>query len=173
MKKQIYILIILSLLGFSFRFNSEAEEYKLKAAFIYNFTMYVEWSPPVSENEFIIGVINSSPINKHLEEIANSEKVNGKKIVIRRYDKLEDIGFCHILFIPQNCGLSLNDIIVDPDLKRTLTISEKEEYAKKGTAINFVEVDNKLKFEVNMNTLHSAGIKASSQLLKLAIIINS
>lgn len=173
MKRHINIIIILSLLGFSFRFNTEAEEYKLKAAFIYNFTMYVEWSPPMSENEFIIGVINSSPINKHLEEIANSEKVNGKKIVVREYDKLEDIGFCHILFIPQNCGLSLNDIVLDPDLKRTLTISEKEEYAKKGAAINFVEIDNKLKFEINTRVLNAAGIKASSQLLKLAIIINS
>lgn len=172
MKRIVYI-IILSLTGFSFGFETEAEEYKLKAAFIYNFTMYVEWNPPVSENEFIIGVIDSSPINKHLEDIANTEKVNGKKIIIRKYNKLEDIGFCHILFIPQNCGLLLDDIVVDPDLKRTLTISETEEYAKKGTAINFVEVDSKLKFEVNMNTLHSAGIKASSQLLKLAIIINS
>lgn len=172
MKKIVYI-IILSFTGFSFRFNTEAEEYKLKAAFIYNFTMYIEWTPPMSENEFIIGVIDSSPINKHLEDIANSEKVNGKKIVVRRYNTLEDIGFCHILFIPQSCSLSLNDIIDDPDLKRTLTISEKEEYAKKGTAINFIEVDSKLKFEVNMNKLKSAGIKASSQLLKLAIIINS
>lgn len=170
--KKVYIIIILSFSGFSFGINTEVEEYKLKAAFIYNFTMFVEWNPPISGNEFIIGVIDSSPINKHLGDIADIEKVNGKKIIIQKYDKLEDIGFCHILFIPQNSGLPLDDIIADPDLKRTLTISEKEEYAKKGIAINFVEVDNKLKFEINTRTLNSAGIKASSQLLKLAIIIN-
>ncbi len=173
MKQRFYIILILSLSGFSFNYQMETEEYKLKAAYIYNFTMYIEWEPSVRRNEFIIGVIDSSPIFQPLEEMAKTEKVNGKKIIIRKYTKLDEIGFCHVLFIPRDCKFSLADILVLNDLKKALTISEKAGYAKKGTAINFIEVNNKLKFEINPNALNSAGIKVSSQLLKLAIIINS
>lgn len=172
MKRRLYNITLLFFIGFTLGFTSDAEEYKLKAAFIYNFTMYLEWQPPYIENEFIIGVVETSPINKYLEEIAKTEKVNGKKINLKKFNNLDDIRFCHVLFIPKDCNFSLEEIIVQPELKRTLTISEKEEYAKKGAAINFVEKDHKLKFEVNINTLESAGIKASAQLLKLAIVIN-
>lgn len=172
MKRRLYIITLLFFIGFTFGFTTDAEEYKLKAAFIYNFTMYLEWQPPYIENEFIIGVVESSPIDKYLEEIAKTEKVNGKKINIKKFDDLDDLSFCHILFIPKDCTLLLEEIIIQPELRRTLTICEKDEFAKKGAAINFIEKDHKLKFEVNINTLESAGIKASSQLLKLAIVIN-
>ncbi|MES1224887.1 MAG: YfiR family protein, partial [Bacteroidota bacterium] len=56
--------------------------------------------------------------------------------------------------------------------KRTLTVSEEEGYAKRGTAFNFVIKNDKLKFESNLNAINAAGLKAGSQLLKLAILVN-
>jgi hypothetical protein len=54
----------------------------------------------------------------------------------------------------------------------TLTISEAPNLAEKGSAINFVILNNKLKFEINRNSIYKAGIKISAQLLKLAIIVD-
>jgi hypothetical protein len=53
-----------------------------------------------------------------------------------------------------------------------LTISEETGFARMGTAFNFVVLNNKLKFEANLNAIYLAGLRASSQLLKLAIIVN-
>jgi hypothetical protein len=150
--------------------KDKASEYNLKAAFIYNFTRYIEWKEGSDENEFIIGIIGTSPINDPLAEIVKTETVDNKKITIKRFSKPADIGFCHILFISQNAGVALDDILAKTSGKGTLIISEQNGYAEQGTAINFVIINRKLKFEANVKAINSAGLTASSQLLKLAII---
>jgi hypothetical protein len=152
------------------RQKHQANEYNLKAAFIYNFTRYIEWKAAEGENEFIIGVIGASPINNPLMEIVKTEMVDNKKITIRQFNKSEDISFCHILFISQKSSVPLEDILAKTN-KGTLIISEQDGYAEHGTAINFVVVNHKLKFEANVKAINAAGLTASSQLLKLAIII--
>jgi hypothetical protein len=165
---------LLALLVCSFTVPSQTEdsEYDIKAAFIYQFTNYIDWDSLIPGDQFIIGIIGNSPVNEQLDEIARTKNVKGKKIVIRRFDKLEEIGPCHILFIPRKASFPFSDILAKIESKGTLTITEKAGYAKKGAAINFVEVDDKLKFEANPKSINDAGLKASSQLLKLAIIVN-
>ncbi|AEW00442.1 hypothetical protein A4D02_24240 [Niastella koreensis] len=151
--------------------KDRASEYNLKAAFIYNFTRYIEWKAEAGENEFIIGIIGSSPIDDPLGEIVKTERVDNKKIAIKRFNKPADISFCHILFISQSAGVALDDILTKTSGKGMLVISEQNGYAELGTAINFVIINRKLKFEANVRAINSAGLTASSQLLKLAIII--
>jgi hypothetical protein len=153
------------------RQKNQAKEYNLKAAFIYNFTKYIEWKEATDQNEFIIGVIGSSPISDPLAEIVKSETVDNKKITIKRFTRPADISFCHILFISQNSSIPLDDILAKTTGKGILIISEQDGYAELGTAINFVIVNRKLKFEANVKAINAAGLTASSQLLKLAIII--
>jgi hypothetical protein len=75
------------------------------------------------------------------------------------------------LFISQNSSIPLDDILAKTTGKGILIISEQDGYAELGTAINFVIVNRKLKFEANVKAINAAGLTASSQLLKLAIII--
>ncbi|THU34036.1 YfiR family protein [Niastella caeni] len=170
-----YKTVLLSLFLFcSFTLQQEknkASEYNLKAAFIFNFTKYIEWKTATSENEFIIGIMGPSPINDPLVEIVKTETVDNKKIIIKQFNKPADISFCNILFISQSSSASLDDILAKTVHKGMLIISEQEGYAEQGTAINFVIVNRKLKFEANVKAINTAGLTASSQLLKLAIII--
>jgi hypothetical protein len=151
----------------------KASEYNLKAAFIYNFTKYIEWKAVSDDNEFTIGIIGSSPINNPLAEVIKTETVDGKKIIIKQFNKPEDISACHILFISRSADAELDDILAKTMEKGTLIISEQNGYAQAGTAINFVIINRKLKFEANVKAINAAGLSASSQLLKLAIIIKS
>lgn len=157
--------------GFSNNFQSEAEEYQLKAAFIYNFTKFIEWDSSLPTKEFTIGIMGSSPIHGPLAEIARTKTVNGEKIIIRQFNNPKEITFCNILFISRLTSFSLDEILSNTISKGTLVCSEQEEYAKKGTAINFVIINDNLKFEANTKAINSAGLTASSQLLKLAVIV--
>jgi len=153
------------------RQKDKASEYNMKAAFIYNFTKYIDWKSSLDENEFIIGVIGPSPINDPLGEIVKTATVDNKKITIKRFSKPADISFCHILFISRNAGFPLEDILAKTNGKGMLIVSEQDGYAGLGTAINFVIINSKLKFEANQKAINAAGLTASSQLLKLAIIV--
>lgn len=168
----IFIFIAIVFTGFSPTQESGSKEYELKAAFIYKFTNYIEWGSQIPGNDFIIGIIGPSPIKKQLIEIANSKKINNKRIIVRQFDKPEEITACHILFIPQKTSRDLNNIILKATNTGTLTISEKAGYAALGTALNFILVNDKLKFEANPKAISAAGLSASSQLLKLAIIVD-
>ena len=163
--------LLLFLTGFSTLSQKDGEEYNLKAAFIYNFTKYVEWDSSLLKNEFIIGVVGPSPINESLAKIAGTRIVNDKKITLRQYNTLDEISYCHILFVSKKTTLPLDVILRKASSYGTLIIGEKSGYAKQGAAMNFVIINNKLKFEANIRAINSAGLKASSQLLKLAIII--
>jgi hypothetical protein len=167
----VMLVLTLALMSFTQSIQSVAGEYNLKAAFVYNFTRYIEWDKSTIGNEFTIGVIGPSPISQPLGDIARSKTVNDKKITIRQFNKPEEINSCNMLFISGNAPYSLNEILAKVPQKGMLTVSEKNNYASKGTAINFVIVEDKLKFEANVKTINSAGLTASSQLLKLAIIV--
>lgn len=168
------LLLLIPLFTCSFVMLSEQddEEYSIKAAFIYKFTNYIDWGTAPQGNEFVIGIAGSSPVMEQLTEIARTKTVKDKKIVIHQFDKLDDITPCQILFISKRSALHPGDVLARVAGKGTLIISEKSGYAKKGSGINFIEVDNNLKFEANPREINAAGLKASSQLLKLAIIVN-
>ena len=145
--------------------------YSLHAVFIYNFTKYIDWEKNNNDQEFVIGVLGNSPVANSLSEIARTRLAKNKKIVIRNYSKPEEIERCNILFIPKANGFSLESIL-DHTGKGILTISEEDGFAKQGTALNFKIVNDKLKFEANLKSIYAAGLTASSQLLKLAIIVD-
>lgn len=164
----LFLLCLISKISIGQPAKNEAD---LKAVFIYNFTHYIEWDSSSANGDFIIGIIGNSEISKSLTDIAKTNTINNRSIRIRRYDKPENISKCHILFIPKDSPFQLESI-----LKKTgngvLTISETTGYANMGTALNFIVKNDKLKFEANLKSLDRAGLKASSQLLKLAIIVN-
>jgi hypothetical protein len=147
------------------------QEASLKAVFIYNFTKYIEWDNLGSDDNFIIGIMGTSALDATIEAIAKKNFVKNKKIILRHFNSPEDIGYCHMLFIPGDYPAPVR-AIAERVNKKVLIITEKQGAAKQGAAINFILLNDKLKFEINTEAVYTAGLKASSQLLKLAIIVD-
>ena len=76
-----------------------------------------------------------------------------------------------ILFISEPETQNINTIIEQLKNRKILIVSDTEGMAEKGASVNFVLVEGKLKFELNPAVIEDAGLKVSSQLQKLAIII--
>jgi hypothetical protein len=173
LKRLIFFLLLLSVMRQTAAAQTSKGEANLKAVFIYNFTRYIEWDSAANldKNNFVIGVIGPSPVTSSLSEIARTNRVGNKRIIIHLYNKPEEIRDCHILFIPKDLTFSLASIL-EHTRAGTLTVSETPGFARQGTALNFVIKTDKLKFEANLKALAFAGLRASSQLLKLAEIID-
>jgi hypothetical protein len=169
--KKIWFPLLLCCLAIVVDAQSVVQESNLKAAFIYNFTKYLDWNNYNNANTFIIGVIGPSPVATSLNEIASTNTVNNKKIEVKVFNTPEEIEFCNILFIPKKNPYPLSSILAKVN-KGMLTVSEEPGFARQGTAFNFVIKNDKLKFETNLKALSQADVKAGSQLLKLAIIVN-
>lgn len=88
------------------------------------------------------------------------------------YDTAENIKECHLIFITQKHKENLETILAQLAGQNILTISDTSGLAKQGISINFVLIKGKLKFEINRHALDKANLRASAQLLKLAILVD-
>jgi hypothetical protein len=150
--------------------NDVSLEDKTKAAFIYNFTKYIEWPDDTGEI-FTIVVIGESDILIPLKEIGEKKRVGKRKIKIKHYKEISEIDTCHILFISGSVKDNLKEILDTVRNKNILTISDTKGFAHKGVAFNFIIIKGKIRFEINGDVLGNLKLKVSSQLMKLAIIV--
>ena len=174
-KTSCIILLISSILFPALVFGEENDvislEDKIKAAFVYNFTKYIEWVDDDTTDSFEIGIIGDSDIIFPLQEIAEKELVNNRKIEVIHFQDIQDINICHILFISASEKKRLSDILQKVKDNNILTVSDSMGFAHEGVSINFIIVDEKIKFEINNSAIDQAGLQVSSQLLKLAILV--
>ena len=171
MLKRIAFFLLLFIMAGNAVAQTAEQEASIKAVFIYNFTRYIDWDNANNEPDFVIGIMGSSNIERSINAIARTNTVGGKRIVLKHFNKPEEITSCSILFIPPDCPFALGNILEKVN-KGTLTVSDKAGWGRLGTAFNFVIKNEKVKFEANLKAINDAGLKASSQLLKLAIIVN-
>ena len=152
--------------------NDKVErEYAVKAAFLVNFAGYVEWpeGPPKNgEEALVIGVLGTDPFGAALDMLAEKKSQKGKKILLRRFNKLSEYAPCHILFVSSSEAGRLTSVLDKTNESNTLVVGDSEGLAHKGAAINFLVVENKVRFEVNLGAAKRAGLKISSKLLRLA-----
>ncbi len=152
--------------------DGNAANSKIKAIFLYNFTKYIEWPASYKQGEFVIGILGSSPLVTELEKMALKSKVGTQSFVIKKFKDVSDITSCHMLYISNSKTGSMEAAINKLKKTSTLVISECGGCAKKGSAINFVSVDNKQRFELNKTNAGKFGLQVSSNLATLAIMVD-
>jgi hypothetical protein len=163
------ILVLFAALVFgSFSAGIDANEYQVKAMFVFNFTKYVEWPEAKSSDVFTIGVIGESEIIEPLEHIATQKKVGDKKIVVKVLTT-EAEEYCNIIIVSKSRLNKLEQVEKKYAGKGVLIISDE---SQRSAAINLVTRDNKIRFEINQFLARTGGIKISSQLLSLAVEVH-
>jgi hypothetical protein len=149
-------------------------EYQIKAAFLLNFGAFVTWLPdafPNSEAPFVIGVLGGDPFGPILDQVVEGERILGREIVVERYEEVEDVEGCHILFISTSEGDDLDRIFAALAGRGILTVGEVPGFADQSGIIGFVLVDNRLRFQINPTAAEAARLTISSKLLQLADIV--
>ncbi|CAN5807083.1 hypothetical protein BH11BAC7_BH11BAC7_12800 [soil metagenome] len=173
------LLIFLSLLVFPAVFGFQTipngdTNARLKSVFIYNFTRYIDWPADYKAGDFVINMFGTNAaMLTELNKMATTKTVGTQKIVIRNTTTLDGIGKCHILYVCNDVSTPISDILVRLKGKATLLVTEQPGLAKKGSAINFVVVENRQKFELNQMNAEKNNLKVSSSLLALAIPVEN
>lgn len=169
MKKLILAFILI--LGFSSFSGARyfALDYKFHSVYIYNFTKYIQW--PSQGADIKISILgNQQEAVKAFKAMANAKSGSGKQFSVKVINNPGEIGKCDILFVPGNYSNLASAAIEKLTGQNTLIITEKEGMIDQGSGINFVLVENKLKFELSKTNLDKAGLKVSSQLIQMAIL---
>lgn len=153
--------------------NPKPTEYEVKAAYIYNFAKYVEWPSGTLQDRsktIHVCVIGDDPFGPSLTAL-NGKRVGEKSVRIRRNTSLHDLQGCEILFISDSEEERLAQIVKTINGTLVLTIGDSEGFAGRGVMINFYLENNKVRFEINPKAALHAGLRISSNLLRIARIV--
>ena len=164
-------IAVLSLLSFSTSYAQHETDYKVHANIIYRFTKYIDWPANKKSGDFIIGVVGDSPLFEDLKNLSANKTVGNQKIVVIKMSPSANSYNCHILFIGEEESGSLKRIANLTSGAAILIVTESDGLARKGSCINFITVDERLKLEINKNNVEQRNLLIASELLELGVII--
>ena len=145
-------------------------EYEVKAAFVYNFLKFIEWPDKAfaeSPSTINLCIVGEDSFDNAMR-IFEGDKVSNKTIEIKRPKSLQDIKICRVIFISKSEKERLPQILKATRGLNILTIGDTDTFEQQGVIINFSIVENKIRFEIDVNAARRAGIRISSKLLNLA-----
>ncbi|MDO9001759.1 MAG: YfiR family protein [Bacteroidota bacterium] len=145
---------------------------KFKAVFIYNFTRYFEWSEKKKADNFVIYVVGKNEnLITELKTLASKKKVGNQDIEIKNSYAFDPGISSNITYLLSDVSKSIKEVTSLSKSKSTLVVCESPNACKAGSSINFVVVENKLKFEYSKNNAVKAGLKTNDDIKALAINI--
>jgi hypothetical protein len=147
-----------------------SSEHRLKAAFVYRFPQFVEWPANVLDQRATLDICVASPnpFGSTLEDLVAGETLNGRRLAVRQVDRRDTMDGCRVLYVPGDSAEAALARVAD---RPVLTVGESPRFLDEGGVILLRLVDRRVRFEVNAIAAERAGLRLSSQLLRLALSV--
>lgn len=146
-----------------------ALESDVKAAFLLNFTKFIEWPPAAfteANSPFTICIVGSDPFGRVLDDLLAGESAGGRSLTVRRIAGVSEAQGCQIVYAgPDTKELPKTLRSLGPGV---LTVGEGDGFVRTGGIIGFVIDNRRVRFDINQSAADSAGLKLSSKLLNVA-----
>jgi hypothetical protein len=147
-------------------------EYEVKAVVLYNLAKFIEWPDKSLDKSptLPVYILGDNPFGAHLDAI-KGKLIKGKSVVIKQIDSPNALKNVGILFISSSEKEQLQDILQGISHRPILTVGDTRSFAQKGVMVNFYIENNKIRFEINLEAAKLAGLKISSNLLRMGKIV--
>jgi hypothetical protein len=151
--------------------RAQMAEQALKAAFLYNFTKFIDWPEsafPGRSTPFKVCVLADDAFRREVEGILRNEQVRGRPIQVRLPETSDDLKTCHLVYF----GADEAERFVKrlPALRKApvLTVGEGPRFLEHGGLIAFLLVSDRVRFDISKRGAEAAGLSVSSKLLRVA-----
>jgi hypothetical protein len=154
--------------------GNESVELHVQAAYILHFVRYVYWPRPSlvdASSPLVVGVFGHDPMVDALERAVSGKAVDGRSIRVKLISSTEQIDRCDILFVPKSESRQMPTILTAVSGRPILMVSDKEKFSSEGGMIEFVLIDDTVRFIINRAAAEKAGLKLSSELLRVAYAV--
>ena len=163
-------LIAAAVLPSSLRAQPEPGEKAIKAAFLYNFTKFVEWPDSAFAKPaggFRVCVFSDPQFRREIEAMLAGEAVGDKTLQVVTPEPA-DVRGCHVAYFAAGEAERAAQLL--PTLRQSpvLTVGEGSRFLAQGGLISFVVEENRVRFDVNKPGIDRAQLTVSSKLLRVA-----
>jgi hypothetical protein len=149
--------------------GQEADEYRVKAAIVYNLAKFVDWPPEAFSSPTApldVCVLGVDPFGPTLDAAFKGHLVAGRTASIRRIGEVEP--GCHVLFVSTSEQKRIGVIVDQLRTRSVLTISEYDGFSRVGGMIELFTDGDRVRFELNVPALEAARLRASARLREIA-----
>jgi len=156
--------------------QERSREYQVKAIFLYNFTQFVDWPSTAFQEKnspLVIGILGNDPFGDYLDETVKNEKIGEHPLVVSRFDHVDNITACHILFVNAGEKSAVREALHKLAGRAVLTVGDTDHFIRDGGMVRFVPDNNKIRIQINLEAARESGLLISSKLLRLAEIVSS
>jgi hypothetical protein len=146
-------------------------EFQIKAAYLFKFGSYIEWPEHAfasAESPLVIAVIGAESLADELTQMAGGRTVNGRQVIVRKLRHDERVTGANVLFIGRSNEGRLAELLATAKGWPMLVVTESDQALAAGSMINFVVVNNKVRFEVAPRTAMLGNLNISARLLAAA-----
>jgi len=162
------LFIAVAMLGTSLTQAAQFSVDAVKAAYLFRFAQYVEWPALPADASFVIAISGAEDVAVHLERLLPGMSVHGRRAIVRRVTRVQELDGVHILYIGANAFARTRALRVSASERPILIVTDNERGLDGGGVINFIEVNRNLRFEISLNAADRSGLKINSALLSVA-----
>jgi hypothetical protein len=143
---------------------------EVKAAYLYRFTGYIEWPDAAfatADAPLVIGVSGADAVYAELSRVLVGRSARGRTVVARKIAPGDALDGVQVLFVG-DISLARSAWAQRLRDRPLLLVTDGPQGLDAGGALNFVLIEDRLRFEASLRAIDRAGLKASSRLLALA-----
>ncbi len=145
---------------------------EIKAAYLYNLANFVHWpETTMQDGDFVIEVLGNPELARNLALLTKGEKLEGRNIIVRSINSVEEIHDCQILFVDSSREQEVSARLLEKlAQKHTLIVGNSRGFLQKGAMVGLVLTGKRIIIAINTRLAERVGISFSSKLLKVARI---
>ena len=146
--------------------SGELPEYRLKAAFVYNFIAFTDW-PAAAGNTLNLCIYGLDPFGKEIDPL-NGRVLGARTLVVQRSPTLGSLRGCQIVFVADSAMDELPRLLASLRGQPVLSVADSPGAVRQGVILNMNLAHGRVSFEANLGAARTAGLNLSSKLLRLA-----
>lgn len=142
----------------------------VKAAFLYRFTGYVDWPPQaLAAPQFTIAVLDADGVVTELQRSLQNRAVQNRPAQVRAIRSIRELNGAQMLYVGARHKDELRHMVAQVAGRPVLVVTNEDGGLEAGSTVNFLLVDQRVRFEISLDAAQSAGLKVASELLAVAI----
>lgn len=168
-------LLLLTVASVAHRATAETpgpSQYDVESVYLFDFAKFVRWPAGAEHETFTICVAGQKVYVDKLTRIVRGERIASHALSTRFIQRPEDTAGCDILFIDATAKEHLDSLLETTVGKPVLTVSDIPDFFGHGGMIQFLIIDKRIRFAIDLQPVVRSGISLSSELLKVAVTVN-
>jgi uncharacterized protein DUF4154 len=150
-----------------------ASDVAVKAAFLFNFAKFTNWSALPSTAPITFCVVGSDQIADALVQTVRDQQVNGHRVDVLRPQDTAAWPACNLLFLTDAETRRGEGALRYVRSLPVLTVGDGKDFAQASGIIELCVENGRMRFAINVDAAERSGLHLSSRLLGLAKVIRN